>query len=171
MPNLIFGKVFASMFEGSMYGAGAHVFAVMTYVIANMQPNKERVEYVRLNPVALAHTIGEPLERIESAIAYLCGKDLATTSIGEEGKRLVMESPFLYRVVNGQYYRELKNEEDRLEKAAVRQAKHRARKNKSKKGSARDYVAGERRYIKALETNGQAAADAQFDRDQENGLV
>ena len=71
MPTLIFGKVFASMFTGSMYGAGAHVFAVMTYVIANMQPNKERVEYVRLNPKFLAGVIGETEEKIQSAIDFL----------------------------------------------------------------------------------------------------
>lgn len=133
MPNLIFGKIFASMFTGSLYGSGAHVFAVMSYVIGNMQPNKERVEYIRLNPRHLADTIGEPIERIQEAIDFLCAPDLVKEEQSEEGKRLVMESPFVYRVVNGEYYRTLKDEDDRLRKDADRSARYREKKASKKK--------------------------------------
>ena len=86
MPSLIFGKVFASMFTGSMCGAGSHVFAVMTYVIANMQPNRERVEYVRLNSKFLATVIGEEESRIQAAIDFLCSPDPQSNSPGEKGR-------------------------------------------------------------------------------------
>ena len=128
MPNLIFGKVFATMFTGSMYGAGAPVFAVMTYVIANMQPDRDRVEFVRLNPQGLADTIGENKETIQKAIDFLCGTDAESNHKEESGRRLVLEGPYLYRVVNGRHYRELKDEEDRLAKDAVRAARYREKK-------------------------------------------
>lgn len=128
MGKLIFGKVFASMFEGSMYGAGAHVFAVMSYVISYMQPDKDREEYVRLNPKALSDTIGEKEDRILAAIDFLCAPDEKTATPGHEGKRLILHSPYVYWVVNGRKYREIKDEQDRLAKAAARQQKCRDKK-------------------------------------------
>lgn len=112
-----------------MYGAGAHVFAVMSYVISHMQPDKDREEYVRLNPALLADVIGEDEVRILAAIDFLCQEDKETTSPDEEGRRLVLKSPYIYWVVNGRHYRELKDEEDRLEKAAIRQQRYRDRKS------------------------------------------
>ena len=126
---LIYGKIFGSMYEGSMAGAGSDVFAVMGYVVSHMQPEKmTRVEYVGLNPKILAAAIGASEQDMEAAIKFLCSPDKKTTTPGDGGARLVVEEPFVYRVVNGQQYRELKDEQDRREKAAERQAKHRSKK-------------------------------------------
>jgi len=129
MATLIYGKIFASMFEGSMFGAGSDVFAVMAYVVSHMQPDRQRVERVHLNPELLSKCIGETEERMVLAIKFLCERDKKESGLpDEEGRRLVKEGPYIYRVVNGRYYRELLDEDDRREKAAKRQAEYRARK-------------------------------------------
>src|SRR6185503_20561610 len=56
---VLFGKHFASMYEGSMVGSGAAVFAVMGYVIANWKPDKEVGGQIRLNTTILATIFGE----------------------------------------------------------------------------------------------------------------
>ena len=49
----MYGKIFASTFTGSMFGAGSDVFAVWGYVIANAQDSR-----IELNPRMLASTLG-----------------------------------------------------------------------------------------------------------------
>ena len=97
-----------------MVGAGAHVFALMAYIISHMQPDKEREEHVKLNPDVLGPIIGESTQRMQDAIDYLCAPDPKTSTPGNEGRRLVKVVPYLYCVVNGKYYREIINEADRL---------------------------------------------------------
>ena len=116
-----------------MVGAGAHVFALMAYIISHMQPDKEREEHVKLNPDVLGPIIGESTQRMQDAIDYLCAPDPKTSTPGNEGRRLVKVVPYLYWVVNGKYYREIINEADRRAKAAHRQAKHRELHPKPKK--------------------------------------
>jgi len=111
-----------------MYGVGAVRFAVMSYVIANMMPDKRAGFFqVDLNPNLLSGCIGEPVEEIIEAISFLCKPDPATNTPGENGRRLIKIGAFAYQVVNGQHYYDIKNEEDRRESARVRQAKHRAK--------------------------------------------
>ena len=141
MAELIYGKVFGSLFEGSMVGAGAEVFALMAYVISHMQPNKEREEFVKLNPDILGPIIGETSEVMQGAIDYLCAPDLKTSTPGHEGRRLVKREAYLYWVVNGKHYREVKNEEDRRIKAADRQARWRSEHSKSRSPRTRAQAA------------------------------
>ena len=161
MSTYIYGKIFASMFEGSLIGSGSHVFAVMAYVISHMQPASSGEEYVRLHPQLLATAIGEKEVDMAKAIAFLCKKDDATTTEAEEGKRLVLESPYLYRVVNGKYYRGLMNEEDRRTKAAIRQKRFRDRKKVPPTPGVPD-VAGAAARLAA--TNGEAAGEKLAER-------
>lgn len=122
---MIYGKIFASMFEGSMVGSGSDVFAVMAYVISKMQPGQDKEEFVRLNTTILSAAIGESEERIQKAIDYLCKPDKNTTTEGDKGRRLVQVEQFVYRVVNGKTYRAIVDEQDRRSKSAVRQARWR----------------------------------------------
>ena len=66
---------FGSMYEGSMVGAGACVFAVMGYIIAKQVPNRTVGSQVRLNPSLLSAILGEPKAEIEKAIKFLCAPD------------------------------------------------------------------------------------------------
>ena len=61
----MFGKHFASMYSGSMFGKPAIVFAVWGYVIANMRPSRKDGQcYVELNPALLAATFATTTEDV-----------------------------------------------------------------------------------------------------------
>jgi hypothetical protein len=129
-----YGKHFESMYQGSMVGAGATVFAVMGYIIAKQvpgaPPDNEKL-FVELNPRLLAFIIGEPEEKIVEAIEFLCKADAGSRSKEEEGRRLVRVGQFAYWVVNGRKYRGMKDPERRREQ--WRESKRKARKSKGGK--------------------------------------
>ena len=118
----MYGKFFASTFTGSMYGAGADVFAVWAYVIANTHDSQ-----VELNPRLLAASIGMTADRAEVAIAYLAAPDTNSRSKVSEGRRLIREGEFAYHVPNFAAYRRVRNEEDRREYNRVKKAEERQR--------------------------------------------
>ncbi len=144
------------MYEGSMVGAGAHVFALMGYVIANYRPDPVVGGQVRLNPTLLATIFGESETRMQSAIDYLCAADPNSTTPAEDGRRLVKIGQFDYRVVNAAKYLAIKNEEERREANRIRQANHRAASLKRKKliPNGREV-----RYIKAQENDDVESSD------------
>src|SRR5689334_9730282 len=107
----MYGKAFASMYTGSMVGSGAVVFAVWGYVIANMEPDKTVGMQVELNPRYLAGVFGEPAEAIALAIEKLCSPDPESRSKEQEGRRIIRIGQFAYQVVNGVYYREIRDKE------------------------------------------------------------
>lgn len=121
----MYGKHFASMYEGSMVGAGAVVFAVMGYIIANAVPDRTVGTQVELNPKLIAFILGEKQSDVEKAIEFLCAPDLSSRTKSEQGRRLIRLGQFSYRVVNGEKYRAMRDEEKRREQN--REAKHRER--------------------------------------------
>jgi hypothetical protein len=98
------------MYTGSMIGAGADVFAVWGYVIAHLHRASATVE---LNPAYLAAVIGSTKEAMQRAVERLCAPDQESRSPLEEGRRLVREGQFLYRVVNAKKYAGMRDEDDR----------------------------------------------------------
>lgn len=104
----MYGKFFASTFTGSMFGAGCDVFAVWGYAIAHTVDSS-----VELNPAVLAAAIGTTPERVAAALDYLCASDLNSRNPAEEGRRLVREGQFQYRVVNHSAYRSVRDEDGR----------------------------------------------------------
>lgn len=145
----MYGKHFASLYEGSMIGAGAVVFAVWGYVIANQQPDRTVGSQVDLNPKLLAFIIGEPQDQIDSAIKYLCSPDPKSKSKDKDGKRLIKLGEYSYQVVNGAKYRAVRDEETRREQN--RQAKRRERIRKTLPPD------GEREYLKAMHRGASSA--------------
>lgn len=133
---MIWNKHFKSMYTGSMVGSGALVFAVMGYVVANMEPDREIGSRVELNPVLLATILGESEKDVRKAIEKLCAPDEESRTDKEEGKRLVRLGQFDYRVVNGAKYAAIRNEEDR--KAQVREAQRRFRDKNKKSRKVQD---------------------------------
>jgi len=117
-----YGKFWATCFSGSMVGAGPDVFAVWSYVIANTIMGT-----VELNPAFLAAVIGMPKERAESAIAYLCEPDPNSRSSEEDGRRMIQEGPFMYRIVNHLVYRNMIDEDDLRNYNREKQRESRAR--------------------------------------------
>ena len=124
----MYGKHFESMYEGSMVGSGAVVFAVMGYIIAKQQPDRTVGSQVRLNPTLLSAILGEDEKDIEKAIAKLCAPDSRTSTKTKEGRRLIKLGEFDYQVVNGAKYQSIRNAEDRREQNRVAQRTFRARK-------------------------------------------
>jgi hypothetical protein len=120
----MYGKIFASMFTGSMMGAGGHVHSTMVYAIANADESG----FVELNPGLLTVVIGEPRERIDKAITYLCAPDTNSRTPDEDGRRLVQEGQFLYRIVNYGKYRAVRDKETR--RRQTREAVQRYREKK-----------------------------------------
>lgn len=150
----VYGKIFETMFEGSMVGAKPTVWAVMAYVIAKQRPDRTVGSQVRLNPRLLAVTFGTTEKDVNEAIEYLCKPDPESTSKEEGGRRLVRLGEFEYRVVNGAKYRAVRDEEER--RAQNREAQRRYR-TKEKLKLQPDPVI--RKYEEALERGDQDAAD------------
>jgi hypothetical protein len=146
----MYGKHYESMYEGSMYGAGVAVFAVMGYVISHTRESR-----IELNPRKLADTLGGTLEDIEGALAYLTGPDPRSRHKAYEGARLVKEGEFQYLVPSWESYQAIKNEEDRRQ--YNREAKRRERAKKAlKKGKA---LPGEVAAVAAMGRGDEASAD------------
>ena len=119
----MYGKSYESMYEGSMVGAGINVFAVWNYIIA-----KARVGAVEINPKLLAFTLGGKEEDVVAALDFLQQPDPLSRSKEEEGRRLVKDGQFQYRIVNWEFYQTLRNAVDRREYNKLKQQEYRAKK-------------------------------------------
>lgn len=139
---MMYGKAFESMYTGSMVGAGLNVFAVWNYAIT-----KAKCGVVELNPKLLAAILGGPLKDVQAAIEYLSRPDPESRSKAEEGRRLLKEGQFQYRVVNWPSYQAIKNADDLREYNRIKQAEYRARKKKFTKPLKGEvsYLKGEKR--------------------------
>jgi hypothetical protein len=125
------------MYSGSLVGSGFHVYAVWNYIIA-----KTKCGIVELNPKLLAAVLGGPVKDVEAAIAFLIKPDPDSRSKEEEGRRLVKEGQYQYRVVNWAFYQGIKNAEDLREYNRIRQAEYR-KSRKQTLGAAGKQLPGE----------------------------
>lgn len=119
----MYGKSFESKFEGSMVGAGINVFAVWDYMTT-----KARAGRVEVNPKLLAFTLGGDESEIISALEFLQKPDPNSRSKLEDGRRIIKEGQFQYRLVNWEFYQIIKNQDDRREYNRGKQAEYRAKK-------------------------------------------
>jgi len=142
---MIWRKHYRSMYEGSMIGAGAAVFALMGYVISHQEYERGLGCWVvRLNPALLSAVMGEKVDVIQKAIDYLCAPDKNSGSPLEEGRRLVGlgERSMEYRVVNGEKYQEMRDYEERKVQNREAQAKWRAMRKAGSNGGSAPQVTG-----------------------------
>ena len=123
---LMYGKAFASMYEGSMFGAGMNVFAVWNWVLAVCDQDG----LVNINPPVVAVTLGGTVEEVQSALDYLTDTDENSRSDAEDGRRLLRIKGPCYKVVNHAHYAKLRTAVDRRE-----YKREWARKNRLKKKS------------------------------------
>jgi len=100
----MWGPVFADVFDGSMYGAGANVFSVWVYCISH---GYDGGGVVRLNPKLLASIIGSTEEEMAAAIEYLCAPDEHSASKKDHGARLLHLSGYEYGIVNWDHYQNI----------------------------------------------------------------
>jgi len=142
----MYGKHFASMYSGSMVGAGALNFAVMGYVIAMMKTDKQYGAVVELNPKLLAAILGEGEQEVAQAIAFLSEPDEQSRSKEADGRRIVQVAQFEYQVVNGAKYMAIRNEEERREQNRLNKRAERERNARKKLSSHRGPTAREIQY-------------------------
>jgi len=151
----MYGKIFESLYTGSMIGAGSPTFAVWGYVIANMKPDDSVGAQVELNPELIRLVLGEKREVVEKVIEWLCSPDPGSRSKAEEGRRLMKIGEYSYRVVNGARYMAIRKEEERREYYREAKRKQRAKNLKTNKP-----LAGENQAL-AAEKRGDTA---EYDR-------
>lgn len=164
----MFGKCFSKMYRGSMRGKGPEVFALWPYIISNC----DRYGFLELNPEIVAFEIGMPEDRVIAVLDGFLKPDPKSRRKELEGRKLERVEEYMYRVVNYEYYRSQKNVEDRRDSNREAAERYREKKKEGKKkGVARDHKAGEIRYLKTLEADGQEAADKQFDEEQRRGMI
>jgi hypothetical protein len=116
----MYGKHFESLYSGSMIGSGAAMYAVWGYVIAH-----RRNDLVELNPVLLAFILGESEEVVTGVVDRLCSPDPRSRCKLEEGRRLIKEGEYVYRVVNARHYDEVATEYERRERDKFRKREER----------------------------------------------
>src|SRR5208282_1703385 len=116
----MYGKWYAQTYTGSMCGAGLAVFSVWGYVVAHTY-----AESVELNPILIAAALGCSPEEVSQAIEYLCAPDPQSRTPLEEGRRLVREGQFIYRVPTFNLYRSLRDQRDRREYNRTKKAESR----------------------------------------------
>ena len=102
---IMFGKVFASCFTGSMSGSGSDMFAVWAYILANA--NKDGS--IELNPKIMAVAIGMPEASVQKVLTKLQQPDPNSRCKDEDGKRLIKSGEFFYEIVNYVTYRDIQN--------------------------------------------------------------
>lgn len=128
----MYGKSFESMYDGSLVGAGFHVWAVWNYVIT-----KTHFSTIELNPKLLAFTLAGTEEgaeeKVREAVEFLCRPDPESRSKQEDGRRLIKEGQFQYRVVNWELYQTIKSEHALREYNRAKQAEYRAKKKRERK--------------------------------------
>lgn len=110
-----------------MRGSGSAFFAVWGYVISHMKPNREHGTTVELNPEIVAFLIGESQPKVEEVILKMTQPDTKSRTKENEGRKLVQISEYTYLVVNGDYYRSIRNEEHRREQVRLAQRRFRER--------------------------------------------
>jgi hypothetical protein len=128
-----YGRIWESLYKGSLIGAGIEAFAVWPYVISNMKPHAEYGAAVQLNPVLLALIFGCDVKLVRKGIEKLCEPDADSHRKEEGGRRLVKISGYFYRVVNGKYYMGLRSKEMNRIRHAEAQREYRNRKKAVKK--------------------------------------
>ena len=162
----MYGKSFASMYDGSLFGSPSVVFAVWGYAISKQRPNKDGTHTVELNPRLLAATFaGETIDTINGAIDHLCAPDSASRTPEEDGRRLIAddrnrEGPSQYTVVNGAKYRAMRDEEERRSYLRDAQRAHRA------KGKKKPSTAVNHGQPPSTQAEAEAEVDSEAETDQ-----
>ncbi len=137
-----------------MMGAGPEVFALWPYIISNC----DKGGHLEINPKLVAAKIGMDQTSVEKIIERFCQPEPGSRSKVLEGRKLERCGEFLYRVVNYEYYRNIRNAEDRAESNRLAQARYRVKHGKKHKRTASSFPTGVTAN-RVLEECGQDAAD------------
>lgn len=119
----MYGKLFASMYEGTLYGQWQGIVTLQQLVIL-----ADADGVVDMTPPAIAARTSIPLDIIEAGLKQLSEADRYSRTPVEDGRRIVLideDRPWGWRIVNYRYYRDLASREDKKEKDRQRIAEKR----------------------------------------------
>lgn len=123
----MYGKIFDSLWKGSMRGKG-NLQLVFIHMICNCDQDGI-CDYI---PQVIADDTGMPLYEVEGCITELEAPDPLSRTPDEQGRRIIRLSEqrlWGWRIVNHITYRERLSDAWKKEKAAERQRKHREKCN------------------------------------------
>lgn len=109
----MYGKLFASIYDGTLYG---HWQAIVTFQQMIILCDADGI--LDMTPQALAARTSIPLEIIVEGIKQLEKADPHSRTPGEDGKRLELmdtHRPWGWRIINHRHYRQLVSAQDRRE--------------------------------------------------------
>lgn len=107
----MYGKLFASMFSGSLYG---HWQAIVTFQQMIILADKDGT--IEMTHPAISAITSIPLEIIETGIAILEATDRHSRTPDEEGRRIIRistERPWGWHITNYEHYRSIRTAEER----------------------------------------------------------
>jgi hypothetical protein len=107
----MYGKIFSSMFEGSLYGNPDAIVTMMVMIVLS-----DRDGNVDMTPQAIAARTSLPLDMIRCGIAFLEAPDPHSRTMSEDGRRLIRlddHRDWGWNIVNYVKYREIRSAEER----------------------------------------------------------
>lgn len=110
----MYGKLFASMYEGTLYGQWQAIITLQQLVIL-----ADADGVVDMTPPAIAARTSIPLDIIEAGLSQLAASDRYSRTPTEDGRRIVPidpDRPWGWQIVNYAYYRDLASREDKKAK-------------------------------------------------------
>lgn len=120
----MYGKIFASMFKGSLYGQWEAIVTFTVMIVLADQHGE-----VDMTAEALAATTSIPLEIIRKGIAQLEEADPKSRTPDEEGRRIIRVSDdrdWGWTITNYGHYRSIRTAEERREYFKLHKRKQRA---------------------------------------------
>jgi len=120
----MFGKVFRSLWEGSLCGKPDDQL-VFVFMLASADADG----VVDVVPSIISHQTGLAMERVSGAIARLMEPDPESRTTDHEGRRLlaVGERSWGWKIVNYKKYRAMRDDRERREQNNRAQEKHRSK--------------------------------------------
>lgn len=133
----MYGKIFDSMYEGTLYGQWQAIVTLQQMLVLCNQDG-----VIDMTPQAIAARTSIPFEIISAGIAVLADTDPHSRTPGEGGRRIVLlddHRPWGWRIVNYAKYQQIRNRADKLEADRVRIAeKRKANKNRDVAGCRKE---------------------------------
>lgn len=132
----MYGKLFASLFTGSMRGKG-DLQLTFAYMLANASSDG----ICDFAPQCISDATGKPLKLIESCIEELSAPDPMSRTRTDEGRRIALldpSRPWGWRIINHAIYRAIQTREAMKEAERLRKREYRASKSAVCPGLVRD---------------------------------
>lgn len=120
----MYGKLFASMYDGTLYGHWQAIVAFQQMIVLC-----DGDGLIDMTPQAIAARTSIPLEIIQAGIEVLEAPDPYSRTPGDDGRRIVRlddHRPWGWRIVNHRLYREIMAAEDKRKADRERIAAKRA---------------------------------------------